>query len=75
MSVQRTTELGPLSSYTPPYQCYCHFEASPSVARALAVPWQSDFADRANRVALTRNHLEHFASVIFTMFKALRMKS
>jgi len=45
------------------------------VARALAVPWQPDFADGANRVALARDHLEHVARVIFTMFKSLGMKS
>ncbi len=28
MSVQRTSELGALSTYVPPVQCYCHFEAT-----------------------------------------------
>jgi hypothetical protein len=28
MSVTRQTELGPLSTYSPPVQCYCHFEAT-----------------------------------------------
>jgi hypothetical protein len=28
MTVQRTVELGPLSSYTPPFVCGCYFEAS-----------------------------------------------
>ena len=27
---QRASELGPLSSYTPPFQCGCYFEASPA---------------------------------------------
>jgi hypothetical protein len=27
MSVQRQDELGPLSTYSPPVQCYCHFQA------------------------------------------------
>ncbi len=27
MSVQRQSELGALSTYSPPVQCYCHFEA------------------------------------------------
>jgi hypothetical protein len=31
MQVQRSSELGPLSSYTPPFQCGCYFEASPEV--------------------------------------------
>lgn len=31
MSVQRSSELGPLSSYSPPFQCGCYFEASPFV--------------------------------------------
>jgi hypothetical protein len=31
MQVQRGSELGPLSAYTPPFQCGCYFEASPSV--------------------------------------------
>jgi hypothetical protein len=31
MAVQRTSELGPLSTYAPPFQCGCYFEASPSV--------------------------------------------
>jgi hypothetical protein len=31
MSVQRSSELGPLSPYSPPFQCGCYFEASPSV--------------------------------------------
>jgi hypothetical protein len=31
MSVQRTAELGPMSPYSPPFQCGCYFEASPSV--------------------------------------------
>jgi hypothetical protein len=28
MSVQRQSELGPLSTFSPPVQCYCHFEAT-----------------------------------------------
>jgi hypothetical protein len=28
MTVQRTSELGPLSPYAPPFQCGCYFEAS-----------------------------------------------
>jgi hypothetical protein len=28
MMVQRTAELGPLSSYTPPFECGCYFQAS-----------------------------------------------
>ena len=28
---QRASELGPLSTYSPPFQCGCYFEASPSV--------------------------------------------
>jgi hypothetical protein len=28
MRVQRTTELGPLATYAPPFQCGCYFEAS-----------------------------------------------
>jgi hypothetical protein len=31
MSVQRTSELGPLSTYSAPFQCGCYFEASPDV--------------------------------------------
>jgi hypothetical protein len=31
MSVQRAMELGPLSTYSPPFQCGCYFEASPDV--------------------------------------------
>jgi hypothetical protein len=31
MSVQRTSELGDLSVYSPPFQCGCYFEASPAV--------------------------------------------
>ena len=31
MSVQRTSELGPLSTYAPPFGCGCYFEASPEV--------------------------------------------
>ncbi len=31
MSVQRQDELGALSSYVAPFQCGCHFEASPNV--------------------------------------------
>jgi hypothetical protein len=31
MSVQRQAELGPLSTYVAPFQCGCHFEASPDV--------------------------------------------
>jgi ABC-type phosphate transport system substrate-binding protein len=31
MSVQRSSELGPLSAYSAPFQCSCYFEASPSV--------------------------------------------
>jgi hypothetical protein len=31
MSVQRSAELGPMSPYSPPFQCGCYFEASPSV--------------------------------------------
>ncbi len=31
MRVQRTVELGPLSSYSAPFQCGCYFEASPDV--------------------------------------------
>jgi ABC-type phosphate transport system substrate-binding protein len=31
MSVQRQSELGPLSTYAAPFQCGCYFEASPSV--------------------------------------------
>jgi hypothetical protein len=31
MSVQRNSELGPLSSYSAPFQCGCYFEAHPSV--------------------------------------------
>jgi hypothetical protein len=31
MQVQRTSELGPLSAYAPPFECHCYFEASPSV--------------------------------------------
>ncbi len=32
MSVTRSTELGPLSTYTPPFECGCYFEASPDVS-------------------------------------------
>jgi len=42
------------------------------VPGALAVPRQSDFADRANRIALPHEHLEHRARVIFAMFKIVR---
>ena len=28
MSVTRDSELGPLSTYSPPVQCYCHFAAT-----------------------------------------------
>jgi hypothetical protein len=28
MQVQRTSELGPLSAYSPPFQCGCYFDAS-----------------------------------------------
>jgi hypothetical protein len=28
MMVQRSTELGPLSAYAPPFQCGCYYEAS-----------------------------------------------
>jgi hypothetical protein len=28
MQVQRTSELGPLSTYAPPFECGCYFEAS-----------------------------------------------
>jgi hypothetical protein len=31
MSVQRSSELGTLSAYSPPFQCGCYFEASPAV--------------------------------------------
>lgn len=31
MSVQRSSELGPLSAYSPPFQCGCYFDASPAV--------------------------------------------
>jgi hypothetical protein len=31
MSVQRSTELGPLSAYAAPFPCGCYFEASPAV--------------------------------------------
>ena len=31
MSVQRSSELGDLSAYSPPFQCGCYFEASPAV--------------------------------------------
>jgi hypothetical protein len=31
MSVQRSSELGDLSTYSPPFQCGCYFEASPTV--------------------------------------------
>jgi ABC-type phosphate transport system substrate-binding protein len=37
MKVQRSLELGPLSSYSPPYQCYCYFEGSVSMANASNV--------------------------------------
>jgi hypothetical protein len=32
MTVQRSSELGPLSAYSAPFQCGCYFEASPSVS-------------------------------------------
>jgi hypothetical protein len=32
MAVTRTSELGPLSTYTPPFECDCYFEASPDVS-------------------------------------------
>ena len=39
MSVTRASELGPLSSYTPPVQCYCHFEAAVTASsRPAALP-------------------------------------
>jgi hypothetical protein len=28
MQVQRSAELGPLSVYSPPFECGCYFEAS-----------------------------------------------
>jgi hypothetical protein len=31
MTVQRSSELGPLSAYTPPFECGCYFDASPAV--------------------------------------------
>jgi ABC-type phosphate transport system substrate-binding protein len=31
MSVQRQSELGAISAYSPPFQCGCYFEASPDV--------------------------------------------
>jgi hypothetical protein len=31
MSVTRAAELGPLSTYSAPFQCGCYFEASPDV--------------------------------------------
>jgi ABC-type phosphate transport system substrate-binding protein len=31
MRVQRSTELGPLSGYTPPFECDCYYLGSPSV--------------------------------------------
>jgi len=31
MSVQRSSELGPLDAYAAPFQCGCYFEASPAV--------------------------------------------
>lgn len=34
MSVQRSSELGALSAYSPPFQCGCYFEASPAVNAA-----------------------------------------
>jgi hypothetical protein len=34
MAVQRSSELGPLAPYTPPFQCGCYFEASPHVSGA-----------------------------------------
>jgi len=37
MSVQRASELGSLSSYAPPFQCGCYFEASPAVNGAAPV--------------------------------------
>jgi len=37
MSVQRTSELGPLSTYAPPFQCSCYFQASPAVNGAPPV--------------------------------------
>ncbi len=45
------------------------------ISRAHPVPWQSDFADGANRVALTRDRFEHVERVMFGMFKLLGMKS
>ena len=32
MSVQRTSELGALSTYAPPFECGCYFEASPDIS-------------------------------------------
>ena len=32
MSVQRTSELGALSNYAPPFECGCYFEASPDIS-------------------------------------------
>ncbi len=31
MSVQRTSELGPLAPYSPPFRCGCYFEANPAI--------------------------------------------
>jgi hypothetical protein len=31
MMVRRDADLGPLSSYSAPFECGCYFEASPSV--------------------------------------------
>jgi len=36
MKVQRSLELGDLSPYSPPFQCGCYFEASPSVNGSAA---------------------------------------
>jgi ABC-type phosphate transport system substrate-binding protein len=38
MQVQRTSELGPLSEYSPPSECTCFFEASVSGATAAGMP-------------------------------------
>jgi hypothetical protein len=34
MTVQRSSELGPLTQYVPPFECGCYFEASPNVSGA-----------------------------------------
>jgi hypothetical protein len=34
MIVQRSSELGPLTQYQPPFECGCYFEASPNVSGA-----------------------------------------